>query len=89
MTVDEKTSDLVMKRDECPKCSAIWLNNRHMWATGSKGDELDLAGLICNKVNSPECINPKKGIEGGDTWADRFQFIGIELDQARKAAAEE
>ncbi len=75
MTPDEKVSDLVMKREECPKCGAMLLNNRHMWATGNKGDELDLAGLVCNKVNSPECINPKKGLEGGDTWADRFTDI--------------
>ena len=88
MTADEKISDLVVKRDQCPKCGAVWLNNRHMWATGNKGDELDLAGLVCNKTNSPECINPKKGVEGGDTWADRFKFIGVELDKAREAAEE-
>jgi len=75
MTPDEKISDLVMKRDECPKCGAVWLNNRHMWSTGNKGDELDLAGLVCNKANDPRCINPKKGLVGGDTWADRAMFI--------------
>ena len=77
-----------MNRVECPVCKATWLNNRHVWATGNKGDELDLASLVCNKANSPECINPKKGKEGGDTWADRFEFIGTELDKAREAAEE-
>ena len=82
MAADEKASDLVMKREECPKCGAVWLNNRHVWSTGNKGDELDLAGLVCNKVDSPQCINPKKGLEGGDTWADRFKFVKEKYDEA-------
>lgn len=85
MAPDEKVSDLVMKRDECPTCGAIWLNNRHVWATGNKGDELDLAGLVCNKADSPACINPKKGLEGGDTWEDRWNTI----DEKYKKALED
>ena len=82
MTADEKVSDLAMKRDECPKCGAIWLNNRHIWATGNKGDELDLAGLVCNRTNSPDCINPKKGLEGGDTFEKRMATIEAKLKEA-------
>jgi hypothetical protein len=26
-------------------------------------------------VNTPECINPKKGVDGGDTWEKRRLFI--------------
>ena len=82
MTADENVSDLVMKRDQCPKCGAIWLNNRHVWATGNKGDELDLAGLVCNRANSPDCINPKKGLEGGDTFEKRMAFLDFKLKEA-------
>ena len=85
MTADENFSDLVIKRDECPKCGAIWLNNRHVWATGNKGDELDLAGLVCNRADSPQCINPKKGLEGGDTWEDRMAAIEEKLKEAMES----
>ena len=85
MAADEKASDLVMKREECPKCGAVWLNNRHVWSTGNKGDELDLAGLVCNRTNSPNCINPKKGLEGGDTWEDRMATITAKLKEAMES----
>ena len=75
MTPDEKVSDLVMKRTECPRCGAVWLNNRHIWATGRKGDELDLAGLVCNVADHSDCVNPKKGQRGGDTWENRMNAI--------------
>jgi len=26
-------------------------------------------------VNTPQCINPKKGAEGGDTWEKRRKFM--------------
>ena len=81
MTPADKTSDLVMKREECPKCGAVWLNNRHVWSTGNKGDELDLAGLVCNAANSPDCINPKKGLSGGDTWEARLELMEKKLKE--------
>ncbi len=84
MTPPDNISDLVMKREECPKCGAVWINNRHVWSTGNKGDELDLAGLVCNTANSPLCINPKKGLEGGDTWAERAKLIERKLKEALK-----
>jgi hypothetical protein len=39
------------------------------------GNEKDLAGLVCNMVQSDLCINPKKGVEGGDTWAARAKKL--------------
>ena len=64
-----------LRRDECPKCGAIWMNGEHYWNTGSKGNELDLAGLVCNKLGDNQCINPLKGKDGGDTWESRLEFI--------------
>ena len=63
-------TDLKLERVECPKCGAIWINGEHRWGgTGAVGNELDLAGLVCNKLGDERCINPSKGIEGGQTWA--------------------
>ena len=71
-----KMSDLTMSRAECPKCGAIWINGEHRWSgTAAKGNELDLAGLVCNKLGNHQCINPKKGQEGGDTWARRLEDL--------------
>lgn len=70
-----ETSDLKLERRECAKCGAVWLNGVHHWQTGKKGNELDLAGLVCNNVSTSECINPKKGCTGGDTWEKRIDFI--------------
>ena len=72
---DKDLSDLKLERKECKRCGAVWLNGIHHWQTGAKGNELDLAGLVCNMVNDPECINPKKGQDGGDTWAKRKDFL--------------
>lgn len=72
---DRKLSEFGIKRKECQKCGATWLNNVHYWRTGAKGSELDLAGLVCNKTDSSECINPAKGRVGGDTWDKRVEFI--------------
>tara|TARA_R100001509_G_scaffold36175_1_gene19292 strand:+ start:563 stop:853 length:291 start_codon:yes stop_codon:yes gene_type:complete len=68
-------SDLSIKRTECSRCGAVWFNEQLFWATGAKGKEEDLAGLVCNMVNAPQCINPKKGVEGGDTWEKRRKFM--------------
>ena len=62
---------------QCPACQACWINNTLYWATGSLADEKDLAGLICNTNygGGARCMNPQKGVEGGDTWAKREEFI--------------
>ena len=59
----------------CPRCCARWLDGRLRWATGKEASGLDLAGLVCNTVNDPACINPCKGREGGDTWAKRMERV--------------
>ena len=47
------------------------------------GSELDLAGLVCNTLADQTCINPIRGIEGGDTWEDRFATIH-KLDREKR-----
>lgn len=75
---DQPISDLSLTRVECEKCGAIWLNGKHVWATGcsSPDSELDLAGLVCNKLGNEQCINPKRGEEGGDSWEKRLEDLG-------------
>ena len=75
MTNDKELSDLKLERKECPKCGAIWINGEHRWATGAIGNELDLAGLVCNKLGDTQCINPVRGQDGGDTWAKRLEEL--------------
>jgi hypothetical protein len=60
-----------MKLVRCERCGAKWINDLHYWATGKPGSELDLAGLVCNRVNDDRCPNPMKGQTGGDTWEAR------------------
>ena len=71
----KELSDLKLERKECPKCGAVWMNGEHYWKTGSKGNEYDLAGLVCNQLGDKTCINPMKGKEGGDTWEKRLEFL--------------
>ena len=75
---NKELSDLSIERKECPKCGAIWINGEHYWSgTGKKGNELDLAGLVCNKLGDDTCINPCTGMEGVVTWEQRL----TELEQ--------
>lgn len=61
-----------MNTRTCPTCEAKWINDQHFWSTGKLGNELDLAGLCCNKLSKGRtCINPLKGQEGGQTWEER------------------
>ena len=83
MTDDpSKDSGLSLTRQECSHCGAIWINGKHYWSgTGNSTDndksELDLAGLVCNTRygNPSKCINPKRGLPGGDTWKDRLSHL--------------
>ena len=76
MTESKGLSDLSLDRKECPKCGAIWLGGQHYWSgTGVKGNDLDLAGLVCNQLADDRCINPCRGQEGGDTWAKRMEDL--------------
>ena len=76
MESSRQTSDLKLDRKECPKCGAVWLNGQHIWTgTGKPGNDLDLAGLVCNKLGNEQCINPSKGLEGGVTWTERLKTL--------------
>lgn len=76
MESGKELSDLKMTRVECPKCGATWINGQHRWSgTGNKGNELDLAGLVCNNLGDNTCINPSRGLDGGDTWTKRLGDI--------------
>lgn len=82
--MERELSDLSMSRKECKKCGAIWINGQHMWATGNKGNEADLAGLVCNKLGDENCINPCRGAEGGDTWEKRFGDLEAGFNAKKK-----
>ena len=76
MTDDRELSDLKLERKECPKCGAVWINGQHYWSgTGNKGNELDLAGLVCNNLGDNQCINPVRGQDGGDNWEKRMEDL--------------
>jgi len=82
-------SDLSLKRDECPRCGAVWLNGQHYWSTGHVGNEKDLSNLVCGQKDFNDCINPlhKKGHIYGeaDSWEKRARLIGKlsrEIDDA-------
>ena len=74
-----------MKRVECEKCGAVWMNGQHYWNTGCKGSEKDLASLVCNKLGNEQCINPLKGTEGGDTWEQRLKDINKLMEDINEA----
>ena len=74
----KEVSELSLSRVECEKCGAIWINGKHMFsgtAASYDNSELDLAGLVCNKYGNDQCINPKKGAIGGQTWEYRSGFV--------------
>ena len=76
MTDDRELSDLTLDRKEGPKCGALWLGGQHYWSgTGVKGNDLDLAGLVCNNLGDDQCINPVRGQDGGDSWDKRMEDL--------------
>ena len=64
-----------MKSKTCPNCGATWIDGQLYWATGQPALEEDLAGLVCNRVDSNDCINPQRGSENGVTLAWRINAI--------------
>ena len=85
--MDKELSDFKLERKECAKCGATWINGTHVWrGTGSSSDssELDLAGLVCNKLGDEQCINPSKGKDGGQTWEYRSGYIDGVFDATKK-----
>ena len=81
---NKELSDLSVERKECPKCGSLWINGEHYWSgTGKKGNELDLAGLVCNNHGDETCINPCVGMEGGVTWVERLTQLQNESSDGR------
>jgi len=84
MSALENGSPSVVK---CPACEATWINGQLFWATGKPGRDIDLAGLVCNMLETvnPEkaqtCINQCKGNEGGETWKARMEKVKEDLDK--------
>jgi|AP86_3_1055499.scaffolds.fasta_scaffold12115_5 hypothetical protein len=88
---DQSFSDFKLERKECEKCGATWINGQHVWrGTGAqtKDSELDLAGLVCNNLGNHQCINPKKGDTGGQTWEYRAGYIDGMIKGKRDAMAD-
>ena len=88
---DNEFSDFSLERKECEKCGATWINGKHVWrGTGGSSDssELDLAGLVCNKLGNHQCINPKKGQEGGQTWEYRMGYVDGMISERKKMLEE-
>ena len=86
---DKEVSNLSLERKECPRCKAVWLNDRHYWSgTGNPGDPETLSNLVCNVVDDPDCINPsyQKGhiYQNKDTWESRKTFITAWEPNAKK-----
>jgi len=73
-----------MENKVCSKCGAHWIEGQLYWATGSKGSNEDLAGLVCNQVEEGECINPAKGSDLGTTWEYRRGYIEGALTEAMR-----
>ena len=80
---EREFSDLKIERKECGKCGATWINGQHMWYTGNKGNEADLAGLVCNKLGDSQCINPLRGDDSGDSWEVREGDLKVGFDAKR------
>ena len=65
----------------CETCGAHWLEGQFFWATGKPGNELDLAGLVCNRLDPAKpCANRCRGMEGGETWESRMKQIDMAMD---------
>lgn len=65
----------------CPKCSAQWIDGQHYWTgTNKKGNDTELASLVCDKFGDNTCINPCKGTTDGKGWEERLNSLG-DLDK--------
>jgi hypothetical protein len=83
---DENFIEVVnMDTKTCPKCGACWIGGQHFWSgTNKKGDETELASLVCDKFGDDTCINPARGTTKGDGWEKRLNSMeDIEKDIRR------
>jgi len=64
---------------QCSLCQARWLDGQLYWATGKEGCPHDLACLLCNDLESNDCINPCRGSTSGQTWEQRRLFLSGEI----------
>jgi hypothetical protein len=62
-----------MEIKTCSKCGARWIAGQLYWSNGKPAKEKDLAGLVCNRVNDKNCLNPKLGDITGETWEKRLR----------------
>lgn len=74
-----------MDTKTCPKCGACWIGGQHYWSgTNKKGDETQLASLVCDRMGDDTCINPAKGTTKGDGWEKRLNSMeDLEKDLRR------
>lgn len=61
---------------KCMECGATWIDGQLYWQSGKVGCPHDLAGLLCNEIDTPDCINPCIGSDSGQTWEKRREFLG-------------
>ena len=74
---DEQTS-LSVDTKTCPKCGATWIGGQHYWSgTGKLGNELDLAGLVCNNLRRRNLHKPLR-------WYGRWSNMGQEIVPVRR-----
>lgn len=62
----------------CPSCGARWVNGQLFWATGKQGRNIDLAALVCNRLEGEKaenCVNPCRGQDGGLGWEGREKML--------------
>lgn len=65
-----------MDTKACPKCGAQWIGGQHFWSgTNKKGDETELASLVCDRFGDDKCINPCKGSTNGKGWENRLNSM--------------
>ena len=63
-----------MINEVCTKCGATWIEGQLYWSTGKPGCPHDLAGLVCNTIETNQCINPCRGSTSGMTWEQRRHY---------------
>jgi hypothetical protein len=60
----------------CPKCGAQWIDGQHYWTgTNKKGNDTELASLVCDRFGDDTCINPVKGTTDGRGWEERMETL--------------